>query len=51
MAGVIEMLRYSMLGIALPDPRYLMGLVAALFLLLTGLWYFNKIETLINDYI
>jgi lipopolysaccharide transport system permease protein len=51
MAGVIEMLRYSMLGIAVPDPRYLMGLVAALFLLLTGLWYFNKIETLINDYI
>jgi lipopolysaccharide transport system permease protein len=51
MAGVIEMLRYSMLGTALPDPGYLLGLVAALFLLLTGLWYFKKIETLIPDYI
>lgn len=51
MAGVIEMLRYSMLGTALPDPGYLIGLGLVLVLFLSGIAYFKKVETLIPDYI
>jgi lipopolysaccharide transport system permease protein len=51
MAGIIEMLRFSILGTEVPDPGYVAGLGLSLLMLVSGLWYFKKMETLIPDYI
>ncbi len=51
MALVIEGYRFSLSGGQLPNTGYLMSLVPVIVLLISGLWYFSRVEDEIVDYI
>lgn len=51
MAFVIEGYRYSLAGGTLPNTGYFISLVPVLLLLVSGLWYFSRVEDEIVDYI
>jgi len=48
-AGIIEWFRWSLFGGLIPDLNYLYGLIPIFVFLISGIWYFNKIENTIVD--
>ena len=48
-AGIIEWFRWSLFGGIIPEINYFYGLIPIFVFLITGLWYFNKIENKITD--
>lgn len=48
-AGIIEWFRWSLFGGVVPDVNYFYGLIPIFFFLISGLWYFNRIENKIID--
>ena len=51
MAGVIAGYRWCLLGDVLPSVKYIIGAIPVIFLFITGLYYFNRIEGRIVDII
>lgn len=51
MAFVIEGYRFCLSGGIPPSPRFIFSVIPVVILLLTGLWYFRKVEDNIADFI
>jgi lipopolysaccharide transport system permease protein len=51
MAATIAGLRWSLVGAPLPPPDYFVSALLIFFLLLTGLYFFIKIESDVSDYL
>lgn len=47
--AIVEWMRWSLLGTPMPSPWYALSAIPAVLLLISGLWYFRRIEHRIAD--